>query len=93
MGERVQVEFGVRFGQRLAELRKATGFKQVEPVAELGVSQLRLANHFAVSHTYPATGASSERVRMNSACEAARSERRQHENESRSRAIQAKRTK
>ncbi len=37
----------------------------------------------AVSHTYTATGASSARVRMISAREAARNERRQYENEPR----------
>ena len=54
MGKRIQVEVEVSFGQRLAELRKAAGFTQVELAAELGISQRMVAYYESPSATPPA---------------------------------------
>ena len=54
MGKRIQVEVEASFGQRLAELRKAAGFTQVELAAELGISQRMVAYYESPSATPPA---------------------------------------
>ena len=54
MGKRIQVEVEVSFGQRLAELRKAAGFTQVELAAELGISQRMVAYYESPAATPPA---------------------------------------
>lgn len=54
MGKRIQVEVETSFGQRLAELRKAAGFTQVELAAELGISQRMVAYYESPSATPPA---------------------------------------
>ena len=59
MGKRIQVDRGgpaanttkaakdevLSFGQRLAGLREPAGFTQIEPAAELGVSQRMVASY------------------------------------------------
>ena len=57
MGKRIQstaaaIETG--FGERLASLRKASGFTQVELAAELGVSQRMVAYYESPDTTPPA---------------------------------------
>lgn len=54
MGKRTQTEQSGNFGQRLAELRKAAGFTQVELAAELGISQRMVAYYESPSATPPA---------------------------------------
>jgi transcriptional regulator with XRE-family HTH domain len=53
MGKRIQTE-SVNFGQRLAQLRKAAGFTQVELAAELGISQRMMAYYESPTATPPA---------------------------------------
>ncbi len=55
MGKRIQTEEPASFGQRLAELRKAAGFTQVELAAELGISQRMMAYYESPTATPPAT--------------------------------------
>lgn len=54
MGKRIQTEEPASFGQRLAELRKAAGFTQVELAAELGISQRMMAYYESPNATPPA---------------------------------------
>lgn len=54
MGKRIQSEAPASFGQRLAELRKAAGFTQVELAAELGISQRMVAYYESPNATPPA---------------------------------------
>ncbi len=54
MGKRTQNEQPASFGQRLAELRKAAGFTQVELAAELGISQRMVAYYESPNATPPA---------------------------------------
>lgn len=54
MGKRIQTEEPASFGPRLAELRKAAGFTQVELAAELGISQRMMAYYESPSATPPA---------------------------------------
>ena len=54
MGKRIQTEEPASFGPRLAELRKAAGFTQVELAAELGISQRMMAYYENPSATPPA---------------------------------------
>jgi transcriptional regulator with XRE-family HTH domain len=54
MGKRIQTDVPVSFGERLAALRKAAGFTQVELAAELGVSQRMVAYYESPAATPPA---------------------------------------
>ena len=58
MGKRIAVaqaaEVEQGFGQRLASLRKAAGFTQIELAAELGVSQRMVAYYESPAATPPA---------------------------------------
>jgi len=54
MGKRIQTEEPASFGQRLAELRKAAGFTQVELATELGISQRMMAYYESPAATPPA---------------------------------------
>jgi transcriptional regulator with XRE-family HTH domain len=54
MGKRIESATTVSFGERLASLRKAAGFTQVELAAELGVSQRMVAYYESPSATPPA---------------------------------------
>ena len=54
MGKRIQVETEVPFGTRLAELRRAASFTQVELAAELGISQRMVAYYENPLATPPA---------------------------------------
>lgn len=54
MGKRIQTKEPASFGQRLAELRKAAGFTQVELAAELGISQRMVAYYESPNATPPA---------------------------------------
>ncbi len=52
MGKRIQTEQPASSGPRLAELRKAAGFTQVELAAELGISQ-RMAAYYVSPNATP----------------------------------------
>jgi transcriptional regulator with XRE-family HTH domain len=54
MAKPIQTEQPASFGQRLAELRKAAGFTQVELAAELGISQRMVAYYESPNATPPA---------------------------------------
>lgn len=54
MGKRIQTVEPASFGPRLAELRKAAGFTQVELAAELGISQRMMAYYESPNATPPA---------------------------------------
>ena len=54
MGKRIQSSQAVSFGERLAALRKAAGFTQVELAAELGISQRMVAYYESPDATPPA---------------------------------------
>ncbi len=54
MGKRIQSDIPVSFGERLAGLRKAAGFTQVELASELGISQRMVAYYESPSATPPA---------------------------------------
>ena len=54
MGKRIQSDTPVSFGERLAGLRKAAGFTQVELAGELGISQRMVAYYESPSATPPA---------------------------------------
>ena len=56
MGKRIaaSADAEVSFGERLASLRKAAGFTQVELAAELGVSQRMVAYYESPAATPPA---------------------------------------
>jgi transcriptional regulator with XRE-family HTH domain len=54
MGKRIQVAETASFGERLAALRKAAGYTQVELAAELGISQRMVAYYENPSSTPPA---------------------------------------
>ncbi len=58
MGKRIQTtapaEDATGFGERLASLRKAAGFTQVELAAELGISQRMVAYYESPTATPPA---------------------------------------
>lgn len=54
MGKRIQTGESAHFGPRLAELRKAAGFTQVELAAELGISQRMMAYYESPNVTPPA---------------------------------------
>jgi transcriptional regulator with XRE-family HTH domain len=45
MGKRIQLPETAKFGERLAQLRKAAGYTQVELAQELGISQRMVAYH------------------------------------------------
>ncbi|HEX8988228.1 MAG TPA: helix-turn-helix transcriptional regulator [Rhodocyclaceae bacterium] len=53
MGKRIQTGQAESFGQRLAFLRKAAGFTQVELAAELGISQRMVAYYESPNATPP----------------------------------------
>lgn len=54
MGKRIQSNAAGSFGERLAQLRKAAGYTQVELAAELGVSQRMVAYYESPQATPPA---------------------------------------
>jgi len=54
MGKRIQVAAELSFGERLASLRKAAGFTQVELATELGISQRMVAYYESPAATPPA---------------------------------------
>lgn len=54
MGKRLPPDAAGSFGARLAQLRKAAGFTQVELAAELGVSQRMVAYYESPQATPPA---------------------------------------
>ncbi len=54
MGKRIQTVEPASFGPRLAELRKAAGFTQVELATELGISQRMMAYYESPAATPPA---------------------------------------
>lgn len=54
MGKRIQPNQAVSFGERLASMRKAAGFTQVELAAELGISQRMVAYYESPDATPPA---------------------------------------
>jgi transcriptional regulator with XRE-family HTH domain len=54
MGKRIQPNQAVGFGERLASLRKAAGFTQVELAAKLGISQRMVAYYESPDATPPA---------------------------------------
>jgi len=54
MGKRIQSNQATSFGERLATLRKAAGFTQVELAAELGISQRMVAYYESPDATPPA---------------------------------------
>ncbi len=54
MAKPIQTEQAASFGQRLAELRKAAGFTQVELAAKLGISQRMVAYYESPNATPPA---------------------------------------
>jgi transcriptional regulator with XRE-family HTH domain len=53
MGKRIQTDTPASFGERLASLRKAAGFTQVELAAELGISQRMVAYYESPTATPP----------------------------------------
>lgn len=55
MAKRIQTEEATGFGPRLAELRKAAGFTQVELAAELGISQRMVAYYESPGAMPPAS--------------------------------------
>jgi transcriptional regulator with XRE-family HTH domain len=59
MGKRIQIDppkpEAESFGTRLASLRKAAGFTQIELAAELGISQRMVAYYESPAATPPAT--------------------------------------
>jgi transcriptional regulator with XRE-family HTH domain len=54
MGKRIGSDTAASFGERLAQLRKAAGYTQVELAAELGISQRMVAYYESPSSTPPA---------------------------------------
>jgi transcriptional regulator with XRE-family HTH domain len=54
MGKRIQSATAANFGERLASLRKAAGYTQVELAAELGISQRMVAYYESPNATPPA---------------------------------------
>ncbi len=54
MGKRIQSATAANFGERLAQLRKAAGYTQVELAAELGISQRMVAYYESPNATPPA---------------------------------------
>lgn len=54
MGKRIQSEHAASFGERLARLRKAAGYTQVELAAELEISQRMVAYYESPQATPPA---------------------------------------
>jgi len=54
MGKRIQVNDTANFGARLAALRKAAGYTQIELAAELGISQRMVAYYENPNTTPPA---------------------------------------
>jgi len=54
MGKRIQSEHATSFGERLARLRKAAGYTQVELAAELEISQRMVAYYESPQATPPA---------------------------------------
>lgn len=52
MGKRIQIEVTAQFGERLAQLRKAAGYTQVELAQELGISQ-RMVAYYESPHANP----------------------------------------
>ena len=54
MGKRIQVQHTANFGERLAALRKAAGYTQVELATELGISQRMVAYYENPNTTPPA---------------------------------------
>ncbi len=54
MGKRIQSQETVSFGERLAELRKAAGFTQVELAQDLGISQRMVAYYESPNASPPA---------------------------------------
>jgi transcriptional regulator with XRE-family HTH domain len=54
MGKRIPVEDIAHFGERLAQLRKAAGYTQVELAQELGISQRMVAYYESPNASPPA---------------------------------------
>jgi transcriptional regulator with XRE-family HTH domain len=54
MGKRIGSAAAASFGERLAQLRKAAGYTQVELAAELGISQRMVAYYESPNSTPPA---------------------------------------
>lgn len=54
MGKRIQIEDIAHFGERLAQLRKAAGYTQVELAQELGISQRMVAYYESPNANPPA---------------------------------------
>lgn len=54
MGKRIQSEHAASFGERLAQMRKAAGYTQVELAAELAISQRMVAYYESPQATPPA---------------------------------------
>lgn len=52
MGKRIQIEDIAHFGERLAQLRKAAGYTQVELAQELGISQ-RMVAYYEIPNASP----------------------------------------
>jgi transcriptional regulator with XRE-family HTH domain len=54
MGKRIRSKLSASFGERLAQLRKAAGYTQVELATELGISQRMVAYYESPNATPPA---------------------------------------
>jgi transcriptional regulator with XRE-family HTH domain len=54
MGKRIQLQGGTSFGERLATLRKAAGYTQVELAQDLGISQRMVAYYESPNASPPA---------------------------------------
>jgi transcriptional regulator with XRE-family HTH domain len=54
MGKRIQLQGGTSFGERLATLRKASGYTQVELAQDLGISQRMVAYYESPNASPPA---------------------------------------
>jgi transcriptional regulator with XRE-family HTH domain len=54
MGKRIQLQDSTSFGERLAQLRKAAGYTQVELAQDLGISQRMIAYYESPNASPPA---------------------------------------
>lgn len=54
MGKRIQLQDSASFGERLAQLRKAAGYTQVELAQDLGISQRMVAYYESPNASPPA---------------------------------------
>ncbi|MCC6474060.1 MAG: helix-turn-helix transcriptional regulator [Burkholderiales bacterium] len=54
MGKRIQLQESANFGERLAQLRKAAGYTQVELAQDLGISQRMVAYYESPNASPPA---------------------------------------